>query len=254
MCRHLAYLGTPASLAALLLDPPHSLVRQSYAPALQRHGTVNVDGFGAGWYPQHRTDDPQHRTAPVRYRRAQPIWSDASFASLAPAVEARCVLGAVRGGTPGFPADESCVAPFTHGPWLFSHNGKVTDWARVRKTLREAVADIPDALAPVDSAFLFGLAVARWEGGDTLGGGLAGVMSDVARAGGGWLNLLATDGHHLAATVHGDTLYLRTDPGSVVIASEPVDDDPAWTELPPDSLVEASLDGVTRTDLRVEHV
>ncbi len=41
MCRHLAYLGPPVPLAALLLDPPHSLLRQSWAPrghARRRHG------------------------------------------------------------------------------------------------------------------------------------------------------------------------------------------------------------------------
>ncbi|MCW2891410.1 MAG: hypothetical protein JWO75_899, partial [Actinomycetia bacterium] len=41
MCRHLAYLGPPASLRSLLIDPPHSLYRQAWAPRLQRHGTVN---------------------------------------------------------------------------------------------------------------------------------------------------------------------------------------------------------------------
>ncbi|HEU0128797.1 MAG TPA: ergothioneine biosynthesis protein EgtC, partial [Pseudonocardiaceae bacterium] len=47
MCRHLAYLGPPLDLATLLLDPPHSLLRQTYAPADMRGGgTVNVDGFG----------------------------------------------------------------------------------------------------------------------------------------------------------------------------------------------------------------
>ena len=51
MCRHLAYLGPPVTLAAVLLDPPHGLVHQSYAPADMRGDVaVNADGFGAGWY------------------------------------------------------------------------------------------------------------------------------------------------------------------------------------------------------------
>ena len=36
MCRHLAYLGPPTTLAELLLHPPHSLLRQSWAPRRQR--------------------------------------------------------------------------------------------------------------------------------------------------------------------------------------------------------------------------
>ena len=47
MCRHLAYLGPAVPLAALLLDPPHSLLRQSWAPRDMRGGgSVNADGFG----------------------------------------------------------------------------------------------------------------------------------------------------------------------------------------------------------------
>ena len=62
MCRHTAYLGPPATLASLLIDPPHSLYRQAWAPRRQRHGTVNADGFGVGWYAD---GDP----VPARYRR-----------------------------------------------------------------------------------------------------------------------------------------------------------------------------------------
>jgi gamma-glutamyl hercynylcysteine S-oxide hydrolase len=52
MCRHLAYLGPPLPLAALLFDPPHSLVEQSFAPRDMRGGgRINADGFGVGWYP-----------------------------------------------------------------------------------------------------------------------------------------------------------------------------------------------------------
>src|SRR6266571_1966469 len=76
MCRHLAYLGPPATLRALLLDPPHGLGTQAWAPRRQCHGTMNVDGFGVGWYAD---GDP----VPARYRRAGPIWADPGFADLA---------------------------------------------------------------------------------------------------------------------------------------------------------------------------
>ena len=76
MCRHLAYLGPPATLRSVLIDPPHGLYRQAWAPRRQRHGTVNADGFGVGWYAP---DDPD----PARYRRAVPIWGDESFADVA---------------------------------------------------------------------------------------------------------------------------------------------------------------------------
>src|SRR5207302_1117196 len=70
--RHRASAGPPASLRSVLIDPPHGLYRQAWAPRRQRHGTVNADGFGVGWYAP---DDPD----PARYRRAVPIWGDESF-------------------------------------------------------------------------------------------------------------------------------------------------------------------------------
>ncbi len=261
MCRHLAYLGRPASLQALLFDPPHSLCTQAYAPRMQQHGLVNVDGFGAGWYVRGRTE-------PVRYRRASSIWSDQSFGSLAPAVESGCVLAAVRSATPGFPCEESGAAPFTHGRWLFSHNGRLADYRLAYKALRESSAWVPDALAPVDSALLFGLAVAHWEAGASLGAGLTQVVRDVDGLGGGRLNLLATDGTTLAGTTWGDTLFVREQPSdrprlgperageeenaaeaSVVLASEPYDEQSGWRRVPDRSLIETTEHGVTVTDL-----
>lgn len=242
MCRHLAYVGTPRSLSALLLDPPHSLYQQAHAPRRQRYGTVNADGFGAGWYVPGRLE-------PVRYRRAQPIWADPSFASLAPTVASTCVLGAVRSATAGFPTDESCAAPFTHDRWLLSHNGRAFDPALLRKTLADDVAWVPDALGPVDSAFLFGIAVARWTGGASLGAGLAGVVGAAAGAGDGRLTLLATDGDAVAGTTWGEPLYVLRTPDAVVVAAEPHDDDPAWHEVPDRSLVVADRETVTVTPL-----
>ena len=77
MCRHLSYLGAPVTLAELLIDPPHALLRQSWAPRDMRGGgTVNADGFGVGWF----AEDPG---APIRYRRSSPMWTDTTFAQFA---------------------------------------------------------------------------------------------------------------------------------------------------------------------------
>ena len=77
----------------------------------------------------------------------------------------RCVLAAVRSATPGTGPDESAAAPFTHDRWLLS--ATTAGWTTGRPPARRSAAraaEVPDALAPVDSALLFGLAV----------GGLAG--------------------------------------------------------------------------------
>ena len=113
MCRHLAWLGRPRSLAELVLEPRSSLLVQSYAPRRQRYGTLNADGWGVGLHVPGRPE-------PVRWRSAKPLWGDASFASVAPLLSAGCVLAAVRSATVGMPMDETAAAPFTDGRWLLS--------------------------------------------------------------------------------------------------------------------------------------
>jgi glutamine amidotransferase len=237
MCRHLAWLGAPRTLEALVSGPPHSLQEQSWAPSRQRHGTVNVDGFGAGWYVD--------RAEPVRYRRAQPIWTDASFASLAPTVATTCAVAAVRSATAGMSPDESAAAPFTHGRWLFSHNGRLEDWATARKALGGRAADVPDTRAGVDSALLFGLALSRWQAGASLAEGLADAARAVLDHGGGRLTMLAADGVGVAGVVVGEPMHLlRTDDG-VLVASEPHDEDPRWRELADGTVLHVGAEGTT---------
>ncbi|GGL14838.1 ergothioneine biosynthesis protein EgtC [Planomonospora parontospora] len=237
MCRHLAYLGPPVTLHELLHVPEHSLLTQSYAPRRQQHGLVNADGYGVGWYHPGRA-------RPVRYRRAAPMWADASFAEVAQVVSAACVLAAVRSATPGFPVDESCAQPFTCDDRLFSHNGRIDDFTGVEERLRGlGEGGVPDARAPVDSALLFAMAVRLWRRGSPLDGALASVAARAAALAPGRYNLLATDGVRLAATACGDSLYLRCDGESVVIASEPFDDDARWRPVPDGSLVTADAHG-----------
>ncbi|MEA2501568.1 MAG: gamma-glutamyl hercynylcysteine S-oxide hydrolase, partial [Actinomycetota bacterium] len=107
MCRLLAYLGPDVSLESLLLTPPWSLLRQSYEPRFMRRGRVNADGFGAGWY------DFGVRAEPARYRRATPMWSDRTFASIAGLAHSGAILAAVRNATAPSPTEESNTPPFT---------------------------------------------------------------------------------------------------------------------------------------------
>ncbi|MDS1271638.1 ergothioneine biosynthesis protein EgtC [Lipingzhangella sp. LS1_29] len=231
MCRHLVYLGPPASLHELLYASGHSLYQQSFAPRYQRHGTVNADGFGVGWYPEAGAE-------PLRYRRAMPMWADTSFAEVATTLRSGCVLAAVRDATPGFGSDESCAQPFRAQRLLFSHNGAVSDYAAVDDTLNRPIpVDAMDARAPVDSAALFGRALRLWRDGTSLPEALAAVVDQCRAITSGRYNLLATDGRQLAATAAGDSLFLQHAPTWVLLASEPLDDDTRWTSVPDGSLV-----------------
>ena len=221
MCRHLAYAGPPATLRSLLIDPPHSLYRQAWAPRRQRHGTVNADGFGVGWYAG---GDP----VPARYRQAGPVWADLSLPDLARVTRSGAVLAAVRSATPGTAAGAEAAAPFGCGPWLFSHNGVAPGW---REWAEPAL--LPSLEALVDSAFLWALTLRGLRAGAAMEAALAGTIAAAEAAGQtGRFNFLLTDGRSIAATACGDTLWYRRSPGAVTVASEPDDDGPDWTEVP----------------------
>ncbi|MGQ4361923.1 ergothioneine biosynthesis protein EgtC [Streptomyces sp. SAS_272] len=248
MCRHLAYLGPEEALGRLLVDPPHALYRQSWAPRRQRHGTVNADGFGVGWYAG---GDP----APARYRRAGPIWADLSFADLARVVRSRAVLAAVRDATLAGADAEAAAAPYAADAWLFSHNGALPGWPRSLEPLTRTLpaADLLSMEARNDSAFVWALLLARLRAGDPAGQALTDTVLEVAAAApGSRLNLLLTDGAAVTATAWGDTLWYLTDPGrgTVVVASEPYDDDPRWQEVPDRTLLVASRADVLLTPLK----
>jgi glutamine amidotransferase len=231
MCRHLAYVGPETSLRELLIDPPYGLYRQAWAPRMQRHGTVNADGFGIGWYA---AGDP----VPARYRRAVPIWGDSSLPDVARVTRSAAVLAAVRDATAGTALGEAAAAPFASGRWLFSHNGLLAGWPAAAAPLakREALVS-PEALlsleAMTDSAFLWLLVLERLRAGMPADLALAATIDAVEAAGGsGRFNFLLTDGRSIAATAAGDTLWYRRTAGGVTAASEPCDDDPGWTEVP----------------------
>jgi glutamine amidotransferase len=230
MCRHLAWLGAPRTVASLVLEPELGLLRQSYQPRRQSHGLMNADGWGVGLLLPERPE-------PVRWRSSRPLWSDASFASVAPVLSAGCVVAAVRSATPGMPTDESASAPFTDGRWLLSHNG------RVERAVLPAYAE---AESVCDSAILAAHVFAQ--GPDQL----AKIVTEVARLDAdARLSLLLSDGHRILATTWGDPLSYLVESDGVVVASEPYDDDPRWVDVPDRHLLEATPDRVAVTPLEV---
>jgi glutamine amidotransferase len=226
MCRHLAYLGPPATLRSVLIDPPHGLHRQSWEPRRQRHGTMNADGFGVGWYAE---GDP----VPARYRRDIPIWGDPSLPDLARVTRSGAVLAAVRSATPGMAAGEQAAAPFASDQWLFSHNGVLEGWPDAAAALAPSARTLLSLEAMVDSAFLWALVLEWLQAGAAMDTALAAVITAVEAAGAaGRFNFLLTDGTAIAATAWGDTIWYRRSGESVVVASEPGDDQPGWAEVP----------------------
>ena len=164
---------------ALLIEPPHSLYRQSWAPRRQRHGTVNADGFGVGWYAD---GDP----VPARYRRAGPIWARRVARRPGPGGAlrraARRRAGRDRGGRGrrgrGGAVRRGAVAvqPQRRGRRLARFAG-----ARSRRACPPA--DLLSLEARCDSAFVWALVLHRLRGGDTAGQALADTVAGGRRGG-----------------------------------------------------------------------
>jgi glutamine amidotransferase len=256
MCRIAAYLGPPRRLDQLLLAGDHSLVVQSYRPREMAEALMNADGFGVAWY-----GDPS-LPEPALYRTAMPLWGDDNFPRMAPHLVAGCVLANVRSATPGFGISTANVSPFVSRGWAFVHNGYLQGFRDgLARALRQGLGD--DAWNAIeghtDSEHLFALFLDRAarrglrprEGtpealADTLAETLAGVSGALeGRGRRGLLNVAITDGDHLAVGRHAvaaaaPSLYARRggaagdgEADGVLIASEPLFDDPGWSPLPP---------------------
>jgi glutamine amidotransferase len=200
-------------------------------------GTINADGFGVGWYP-----DPPGGP-PLRYRRSCPLWSDATLPALAAHIRSGAVLAAVRSATVGLPVTGTAAAPFADSEWLFSLNGIVMGWPDSVVPVAAAlpVRDLLTAEAPTDAVTVWLLVRHRLRTGTSLADAVTGVVADVtAAAPGSRLNLLVTDGRTAVGTTAGHALSVRAGPGSVLLASEPLDDDPGWRPVPDGHVVVAT--------------
>ncbi len=253
-----AYLGgREMTLSSVVLEPEHSLLVQSYAPKEMMSGVVNADGFGVGWYV------PWSGEKPAVYRSNAPMWSDRSFADIAPKIRSRTIFAAVRSATPGLPVEESGVPPFSSGPFMFAHNGAIEDFRHAAmRPLRDALSDESYAglLGTTDSETIFaGLLDRLRETPEDLAGATAATVGHVSTVCGklgirATLNLAVTDGAAFAFSCYstegpGNSLYLIEDgkafPGAVVVASERLDGDTRWREVPDRHLLIVDGDGAS---------
>ena len=90
MCRLMLYLGPETRLSALVVEPDHSLIRQS-VHSKEREEPLNGDGFGIGWYARAHSEDP------AVFRSITPAWNNRNLQNLARVVASDCVLAHVRG-------------------------------------------------------------------------------------------------------------------------------------------------------------
>jgi len=241
MCRIAAYLGTAIALDKLILEPPHSLLVQSWAPRELRYATLNADGYGFSWY--------NDAGRPAVYVNPGPIWSDPNLPHLAGSLVSDLWLASVRSASTGNPVNHANTQPFVDSEFLFDHNGLIDNFHdQVRPNLLDDLdpAYLPSIRGNTESEYLFaalrqilnqnpelpvesalGELIQRVE--DWIGGNRA------------LLTMVVSDGERLYAVRHarGDdcpTLYFTADdeafPDAQLIASEPLTESGVWQSVP----------------------
>ncbi len=242
MCRFLAYQGIPVFLENFVSSPCHSLVHQSIHATEAKTGT-NGDGFGLGWYGD--------RAEPGLYREIRPAWSDENLLSIARQVRSSLFFAHVRAAT-GTASTRANCHPFSHGEWMFMHNGQVGGYQSIKRKLE---ALIPDELyasrsGTTDSEALFLIALARISQGMDPAAAVAAALADAValmrQAGiAEPLRFAASlsDGRSIYAfrwssDAKPPTLYYCEQSDHVVVASEPVDERrDCWQAIAPNACV-----------------
>ncbi|MGB5306283.1 MAG: ergothioneine biosynthesis protein EgtC [Gammaproteobacteria bacterium] len=241
MCRFAAYLGPAIPLQQFLLDPPHSLYRQSWEPRELKYAKLNADGYGFGWYSPDGV--------PSTYTSIMPIWSDSNLPSLARSLSQSIWIAEVRSATLGNPVHQFNTQPFHDDELLFVHNGFIGEFNyEVRPGITEMLSPEVAALIKgnTDSEYLF--ACLRQYLNDESGpeipdaiGDLFELVSDLCGDTPALLNMVITEGGRVYAARHGlnhecPSLYYTTDddmfPGGQLIASERFTDDSFWQPVP----------------------
>lgn len=262
MCRMVAYLGPPVGLDALLFEPEHSLLVQSYRPKEMTGGTINADGFGIAWY------DPARGPDPFVYRNTLPIWNDANLPDLARYVRAGTILANVRSATPGQAVSIENCHPFASAALSLMHNGFVADFrATLYRRLRTTLSDAAYGAihGTTDSEHIFASVMDRYRKEPSLAEALRTGLQHVRDVGANIpmsLTAIVSDGKRLAAARMAQggpppSLYWIRDsarfPGAVLIASEPLFADDGWHSFPEHGLADVSADGqvtIVRADER----
>lgn len=269
MCRFVLYLGPPLTVSSLLLDPSHSLIRQS-VQAREREEPLNGDGFGITWY----VPDLSHQ--PATFRSVSPAWNNRNLLDLARVTRSHCILAHVRAATQATDVSESNCHPFTSGPYAFMHNGDLGGFSAIRRAVLGRLGDeaFNVVRGTTDSEHLFALVVDHLahhpahDARDLAAALVAGVDEalSIARSAGidepSYLNIAISNGYAAAACrvttddpEHAESLYMHSGRryvceagacrmvmpeagrGAVIISSERLSDDPGWSMIPANHLV-----------------
>jgi predicted glutamine amidotransferase len=241
--------GQPVKATFWLLEAPDSLAEQSRR---------EPDGTGIGWF------DADGRAHVAKQPMA--AYEDEAFAREARELESTTFIAHVRYATTGG-LEPGNTHPFEQDGRLFAHNGVIHDLDRLERKLGEANALVR---GDTDSERLFALVTRETQrnGGDVTAGIVAAArwVADelpiyainlvlttadrlwalrypdvhdlwiLERAAGGPHGARHLDAASAAGRVRVRSAGLATQP-SVIVASEPMDEDPGWRLIEPGELV-----------------
>ena len=228
--------------------------------SLRVQSREHKDGWGIAYYPG---------AEPVAFRGLAPAYGDPEFERVSAQVASHAVLAHVRLASIGR-VELVNAHPFVHGRWAFAHNGTVRDFARHQA---EMEARIDPALCRLvagetDSERLFYLFLTALRRRELLESatvaGVASALAEVTRAIAelsdrddgekpSSMNFLVTDGRLMVASRHRRTLFFSERKGlsahpadpprpgtaleRLVIASEKLEAEHHWHEVPEDGIV-----------------
>jgi glutamine amidotransferase len=224
------------------------------ANALRVQSREHPDGWGLGWYVGR---------VPQVVRSLSPAHGDEDFEQVGSFVTASTILAHLRKASVGA-VSLTNTHPFEWGPWLFAHNGTISDWRLVAPAVEGRIDSGLRAkiTGETDSERCFYLFLSRLKRHchpqhADIGSAAAALAETVALVreiaehgeGKASTTFLATDGRLLLASRRGRTLYLSSpapdrfgECAYVAIASEDPGEPPpggkrAWRLLPEESLV-----------------
>lgn len=172
MCRWFAYISAtePCLLEDVLITPKHSLVKQvsdHFLPGLvpqdpnnyeidpivrARNSFVNIDGLGVAWYTSSAADFeptdsdnssdgiPKEGLRPAAYKTVVPPIRDLNFRSICANTETRVCFAHIRAAS-GTPIVHVNNHPFIFGRHTCMHNGYITDFNAIKRTMCTKMSD-----------------------------------------------------------------------------------------------------------------
>lgn len=273
MCRFILYLGRPITLDVLITRPSNSIIHQSFQSVL-RSEPLNGDGFGVAWYERELSPEP------ATFRSIQPAWNDTNLLELARVCRSPAVLAHVRAATAGSSVSQANCHPFAVGRFAFMHNGVVANFAQHKRSIAARLSDIAYTRiqGTTDSELLFGLfcdhhaALQADDETEAIAMALEKTIEEIVALNSAGnpqqashLNLVVCDGTRAVVSRYSTegespSLFMargsecvcrsgvcrlistRACDSSIIVASEPLNDDPHWDSVPHNHLLIISPD------------